>query len=94
LTFAKPDFSEFPCLAYALEAAAAGGTAPAILNAANESAVEAFCRGRIPFLRISEIVREVLDECPSAGDVSLESVAAADRVARECARQIMRPAGV
>lgn len=94
LTFAKPDFSEFPCLACALEAAHAGGTAPAILNAANECAVEAFCRGRIEFLRISEVVREVLDDVPAVREVTLESVLDADRRARERANQLMAGLGV
>ncbi|HRI86888.1 MAG TPA: 1-deoxy-D-xylulose-5-phosphate reductoisomerase [Candidatus Hydrogenedentes bacterium] len=94
LTFAKPDFSEFPCLAYAMEAAQAGGTAPAILNAANESAVDAFCKGRIEFLRISEVVRDVLDECPASQDVTLEAVLDADRQARARAVHVMAGLGV
>lgn len=94
LTFAKPDFSEFPCLAYAMEAARAGGTAPAILNAANESAVAAFCRGQIEFLRISEVVRDVMDECPVSHDVTFESVLEADSLARERAGHVMAGLGV
>lgn len=94
LTFAKPDFSEFPCLAYAMEAARTGGTAPAILNAANESAVDAFCKGQIEFLRISEVVREVMDECPASHDVTLEAVLEADTLARERAGHIMTGLGV
>lgn len=94
LTFAKPDFSEFPCLAYAMEAARTGGTAPAILNAANESAVHAFCAGQIEFLRISEVVREVMDECAASQDVTLESVLEADGLARERAGQVMAGLGV
>lgn len=94
LTFAKPDFAEFPCLGYAIDAARTGGTAPAILNAANESAVAAFCRGKIEFLRISEVVRDVLDECPVSHDVTLESVLEADRIARERAGHIMTGLGV
>ncbi|MCC6153910.1 MAG: 1-deoxy-D-xylulose-5-phosphate reductoisomerase, partial [Candidatus Hydrogenedentes bacterium] len=94
LTFAKPDFSEFPCLAYAMEAARTGGTAPAILNAANESAVDAFCKGQIEFLRISEVVREVMDECPASHDVTLEAVLEADTLARDRAGHIMTGLGV
>lgn len=94
LTFAKPDFAEFPCLGYAIEAARAGGTAPAILNAANESAVAAFCTGKIDFLRISEVVREVMDECPVSHDVTLESVLEADSDARARAGHIMTGLGV
>ncbi|MBM3289037.1 MAG: 1-deoxy-D-xylulose-5-phosphate reductoisomerase [Candidatus Hydrogenedentes bacterium] len=94
LTFAKPDFAEFPCLAYAMEAAHTGGTAPAILNAANESAVAAFCKGQIEFLRISDVVRGVMDDCPVAQDVTLESVLEADGLARERAGQWMAALGV
>ena len=57
LSFAAPDFAQFPCLALAREAALEGGTAPAILNAANEEAVAAFCARRIGFLDIAEVVR-------------------------------------
>lgn len=82
LSFAEPDFEAFPCLAYAREAAAEGGTAPAILNAANEVAVEAFCGRRLPFLRISEVVRAVRRSCPAARDYCLEAILAADAEAR------------
>ena len=94
LTFAKPDFAEFPCLAYAMEAARTGGTAPAILNAANECAVDAFCKGQIEFLRISEVVREVMDECAVSREVTLESVLEADSLARERAGHVMTGLGV
>ncbi len=82
LTFANPDFDAFPCLAYAREAAAEGGTAPAILNAANEVAVEAFCARRLPFLRISDIVRNVRRTCRATREYGLEAVLAADAEAR------------
>lgn len=94
LTFAKPDFSEFPCLAYALEAARLGGNAPAILNAANEAAVAAFCEGRLEFLRISDVVHEVLDESSIESEVTLESVIAADEEARVRAERAMTALGV
>lgn len=61
LTFAAPDFSEFPCLGYALDAARQGGTATSILNAANETAVQAFCGHRLAFLEIAEVVRRVME---------------------------------
>jgi 1-deoxy-D-xylulose-5-phosphate reductoisomerase len=83
LTFAAPDFSEFPCLAYAFEAARMGGTAPAVLNAANETAVQAFCAGRLGFLSISDVVGEVLDRASTNGADDLDAVLAADRRARE-----------
>ncbi len=87
LTFAAPDFAQFPCLAHALRAAGAGGTAPAALNAANEEAVEAFCARRIGFLQIEEVVRHTLDEAPIDAAVDLEAVEAADASAREIARR-------
>lgn len=94
LTFAKPDFSEFPCLAYAFEAARTGGTAPAILNAANETAVDAFCKGRIGFFQISETVRDAMDSCPVSMDVTLESVLEADAAARKRALSATNALGV
>lgn len=83
LTFAEPDFTEFPCLRLAIESARTGGTAPAVLNAANEVAVRAFCQKRIPFLEIPSLVEHVLSTAPLQEDVSLESVLAADSRARD-----------
>lgn len=90
LNFAAPDFEKFPCLGYALKAAAEGGTAPAVLNAANETAVHAFCEGRIRFLEIEEVVYRVMDGARTGSDHELESVELADRVARETAEGIIR----
>src|SRR5690606_37979974 len=72
LTFDAPDFRAFPCLGYARQAAAFGGTAPAILNAANEVAVEAFCNHRLGFLQISDVVGRVLESSEPSQDYSLE----------------------
>jgi 1-deoxy-D-xylulose-5-phosphate reductoisomerase len=63
LSFGEPDHENFPCLNYAYEAARLGGVYPAVLNAANEIAVERFLSGGIPFLKISEIIRHTLDAC-------------------------------
>ncbi|MBI2421670.1 MAG: 1-deoxy-D-xylulose-5-phosphate reductoisomerase [Candidatus Hydrogenedentes bacterium] len=93
LTFDRPDFSAFPCLRLAREAAARGGTAPAILNAANEEAVAAFCGRRLPFLGISEVVEAVCAQCPPVFHVDLETVLDADRQARETARRVMENNG-
>lgn len=90
LTFAAPDFAEFPCLQLALEAAKAGGTAPAILNAANEVAVQAFCKRQIGFLDIHDIVKQVLDSTETGEDDSLETIEAADNAARHKADTIIR----
>ncbi len=94
ISFATPDFSEFPCLAYALEAARKGGTAPTVLNAANEVAVEAFCGGRIPFLQIAEVVHEALERCASQEATSLDAILSADREARRVAETAVEAIGV
>ena len=85
LTFAKPDFAEFPCLEMARSAALEGGTAPAILNAANEVAVEAFCKHRISFLQISDVVADVRRHCPVVQELNLNEILKADSCARETA---------
>lgn len=87
LTFAAPDFRQFPCLSLALEAAKRGGAAPAILNAANEQAVEAFCLGKIKFLQIEKVVCGVLETSPSEEVNSLEAVEAIDAAARRKAAE-------
>lgn len=93
LTFAAPDFSEFPCLAHALRAAARGGSAPAVLNAANEVAVDAFCKGRLRFLQIEEVVRKVLENAQTTHDDTIEAVEAADTTARQAAWEVVREIG-
>ncbi|MGK9518033.1 1-deoxy-D-xylulose-5-phosphate reductoisomerase, partial [Salmonella enterica subsp. enterica] len=61
LDFEAPDLDAFPCLALAFDALRAGGTAPAVLNAANEVAVSAFLQRRIAFLAIPDVVRATLE---------------------------------
>ena len=90
LTFDAPDFSAFPCLALARHAAKAGGTAPAILNAANEEAVSAFCNRQLGFLQISDVVDSVCTTCTSTSDYDLDAVLAADTIARQAARDAIR----
>ncbi|HOQ88614.1 MAG TPA: 1-deoxy-D-xylulose-5-phosphate reductoisomerase, partial [Candidatus Hydrogenedentes bacterium] len=91
LTFSRPDLDAFPCLALALEAADRGGTAPAVLNAANEVAVESFCREHISFLEIADVVAETMARCVSPHDgISLEAILAADTDARRTAETIVR----
>ena len=85
LTFEKPDASRFPCLGLAYEALAADGTAPAILNAANEVAVEAFLSRRIRYLEIADVIRSALDEVDICGAFELPAILDADRQAREVA---------
>ncbi len=83
LTFERPDERRFPCLRLAYAALERGGTAPAILNAANEVAVEAFLAGRLPFTGIASVIGEVLGEMASGPASSLEAVMAADAEARK-----------
>ncbi|EQD61893.1 1-deoxy-D-xylulose 5-phosphate reductoisomerase, partial [mine drainage metagenome] len=65
LEFEHPDTATFRCLDLAYQALAAGGDAPAILNAANEIAVEAFLAGSLPFLAIADLIEAVLNALPA-----------------------------
>lgn len=86
LDFEAPDVAKFPCLRLARSAAEAGGTMPAVLNAANEVAVEAFLERRLSFLNIAAVIESVLDKHRCAPVVCLDDVLAADQWAREQAR--------
>ncbi len=91
LDFSPPGYDRFPCLSLAIQAAAAGGTAPTILNAANEVAVAAFLGGRIGFTAIADLVAETLARLP-AGPVppeGLDTLLATDREARALAEQLL-----
>jgi 1-deoxy-D-xylulose-5-phosphate reductoisomerase len=85
LDFEAPDEQRFPCLRIARLAAQDGGTAPAMLNAANEVAVDAFLNGRIRFTEIASIIEQVLDRQASSPARCLGDVLAADRQARTLA---------
>ena len=85
LNFERPDLERFPCLALAYRALRAGGNAPAVLNAANEVAVEAFLDGRLPFQRIAAVIAATLDAVPVAPAADLAAVLAADAAARAAA---------
>ena len=87
LAFEAPDLEAFPCLRLAGEAMEAGGTAPAVLNAANEEAVSAFLQGRIGFLGIPALVEEALAALPAAPAGSLDALLEADAAARRLTRQ-------
>ncbi len=87
LSFRAPDTTRFPCLALALEAARVGGTAPAVLNAANEEAVRAFLERRIGFADISRVVEDALRRHGAKDEESLDAVLEADREARAAARE-------
>jgi len=92
LTFERPDEESFPCLRLAREAAAAGGTAPCVLNAANEAAVASFLDGQIGFLDIAALVERALDEVPAEPLASLEQLEDADARARAAVRDAVRTA--
>jgi 1-deoxy-D-xylulose-5-phosphate reductoisomerase len=86
LDFEAPDRSRFPCLVLAEEAGRVGGTAPTILNAANEVAVDAFLEERLNFAGIGAVIEDVLGRVPADAVSGLETVLAADAVARQAAQ--------
>jgi 1-deoxy-D-xylulose-5-phosphate reductoisomerase len=90
MNFVAPDFERFPCLALAYDALRAAGTAPAVLNAANEIAVEAFLNQRISFLSIPRVIEKVLNILPVCEVVGLDDVLAADGQARRAASQYIQ----
>jgi 1-deoxy-D-xylulose-5-phosphate reductoisomerase len=85
LTFEAPDEDRFPALSLARQAGTVGGTLPAVLNAANEVAVEAFCLGRIRFDQIPEVVGQTMGRHQVIESPSLDEILAADAWARGCA---------
>jgi 1-deoxy-D-xylulose-5-phosphate reductoisomerase len=89
LTFERPDLESFACLRLAYEAAKAGGTAPCVLNAADEVAVHAFLGGKIGFLDIARVIERALHELPARPVRSFENLHTADAEARELARQLV-----
>ncbi|KAF1708563.1 1-deoxy-D-xylulose-5-phosphate reductoisomerase [Pseudoxanthomonas kalamensis DSM 18571] len=91
LDFEPPDTDAFPCLRLARQALVAGGTAPAVLNAANEVAVSAFLQGRIGFLAIPALVEQTLAAMPATAAPSLDALLETDAQARRtCSRLIDR----
>jgi 1-deoxy-D-xylulose-5-phosphate reductoisomerase len=87
MDFFEPDLEKFVCLRLARAAAEEGGTAPAILNAANEVAVAGFLAGRTGFLQIAEIIERTLEQMQSSTVDTLETVLTADLQARDIAGQ-------
>lgn len=83
LTFAQPDMETFRCLPICIEAAKAGGLKPCAANAANEEAVRLFLEGKIPYLRIPELVEEAVLGQDATTPVTLSNIRLADRAARE-----------
>jgi len=87
LTFKKPDLNKFPCLALAYTAGKAGGTLPAVLNASNEMAVQAFLNTRIPFVKIPEVISKIMEIHSVVTNPELSDIIEADRWAREYAEK-------
>ena len=89
LTFSAPDMAAFRCLQIAREVAAVGGTACAVMNAANEEAVWAFLRGDTGFNGIHRLVERALDKVEVKYQPSLGDILEADRAARECVKAVL-----
>ena len=88
LTFEAPDIDAFPCLRLAREAAEVGGTAPCVLNAANEVAVHAFLAGELPFSGIAQVIEQTLEAVPPKSVRHFSDLYGADTEAREAARRV------
>jgi 1-deoxy-D-xylulose-5-phosphate reductoisomerase len=94
LTFERPDHARFPCLGLAYDALRAGGAAPAVLNAANEVAVDAFLAGRLRFTGIAPVIGETLARVAGGKGETLEGMMEADAHARRtAAAQVARRVG-
>ena len=89
MTFFAPDRKKFPCLQLAYDAMALGGTAPAIMNAANEVAVQAFLERKIPFQRISELIEQALAKQKNHVSPDLEHTFQSDHKTREYVRTLL-----
>lgn len=89
LTFQKPDLTRFPCLALALKASETGESMPAVLNAANEVAVNAFLHGKIQFLRIPQVIEKTMETHTVHPVQTIEAVMAADAWARQTAMSLL-----
>lgn len=86
LDFEKPDYSRYPCLDLAKNAMEVGGTGPAILNAANEVAVDAFLQRKVPFTRIPELVEYALERITTRDPNDIETILEDDKLTREVVR--------
>ena len=90
LSFNEPDLARFPCLSLAFSAAKVGGTAPTVLNAANEIAVAAFLDEGMPYLQIPKVVEKTLSAMPVIDAGSIESILEIDAQARTVARDFIK----
>jgi 1-deoxy-D-xylulose-5-phosphate reductoisomerase len=93
LSFEEPDLDAFPCLRLARAAGEAGGTAPCVLNASDEVAVNAFLDRRIPYTAIAEVVERTLESLPPTTPGHFEDLFAVDAEARERARELIAQVG-
>ena len=90
LTFENPDLKKFPCLALAYAACETGRTLPAVLNAANEVAVEAFLKNRLPFIKIPQIIEKTMEYHRVIADPTLNDILEADQWARKQAGDLIK----
>jgi 1-deoxy-D-xylulose-5-phosphate reductoisomerase len=90
LDFEPPNLDRFPCLALAYRAAREGGSSPAVLNAANEVAVEAFLDSKIPFTSIAKLIESVMDKVGISNSFSLEQILEIDQQTRSVAREFIQ----
>ncbi|MDD5260159.1 MAG: 1-deoxy-D-xylulose-5-phosphate reductoisomerase [bacterium] len=93
LTFTKPDFTRFPCLKYAFQAAKIGGTMPAVMSAADEIAVQSFLENKIGFIQISKIIDNVMKKHKSIAQPTLSRVIKAADWARTEAKKYIKKLG-
>jgi 1-deoxy-D-xylulose-5-phosphate reductoisomerase len=89
MSFSEPDLTRFPCLGLAYEALHRGGTAPVVLNAANEVAVAGFLEGTVAFTRIPELIQRALDHQNLKPATDLETIVEADRATRTFVRSLL-----
>ena len=89
LHFLRPDYQQFPCLKLAFDALRVGGSAAALLNAANEIAVEAFLDRKIGFRKINELIATVMEKIPSTTVLDLDALLEQDQRARDLARSLI-----
>ena len=89
LTFLPPDPERFPCLQLAYHAIQVGGTMPAVLNAANEIAVNAFLEGSLPFTKIPTLIQRVMEEHEVKSATTVEDILKADHRARDTSKEIL-----
>ncbi len=91
LTFKAPDHRKYPCMKLAYAAGRAGGTMPAVLNAANEAAVALFLEEKIPFLRIPQLLEQVCEQHQPMADPRLADIVAVDGWARQAVAELAAP---